>query len=108
MTGFKLLMASTPNHASVTLGITQAVLDDVLTLSLSKRPARGGGRTLAADPLFAYELGHLTVRLQALRALLETRLTESTALARKGDPVGEGEVAKVCATASHVQHECQD
>jgi indole-3-acetate monooxygenase len=108
LTGFDFLMASTPNHASVSVGITQGILDDILTLSLKKRPTRGGGKTLATDPLFAYELGHLSVRLEALRALLEARLVESAALARKGDPVGALEVAKVCATASYVQHECQD
>ena len=108
LTGFDFLMASTPNHASVTLGITQGILDDILALSLKKRPTRGGGKTLAADALFAYELGHLSVRLEGLRALLEARLVESTALARKGDPVGALEVEKVCATAAYVQHECQD
>jgi len=108
LTGFDFLMASTPNHASVTLGIAQGLLDDILALSLKKRPARGGGKTLAGDALFAYELGHLSVRLEGLRALLDATLVESTALASKGNSIGAPEVEKVCATASYVQHECQD
>lgn len=108
LTALDFFMASTPNHASVTLGIAQGTLDDILKISLTKKPVRSGGRTLAADPLFAYELGQLNVRLQALRALLEARLLETTALTDSGEPVSALDSAKVCAVASYVQHECQD
>lgn len=107
-TRFDFQMAVTPNHASVALGIAQGMLDDLVALSLTKRPARGGGKTLASDPLFTHELGHLIVRLRALRAVHEARLDKTAQISVDASTPDPTQSAEVCAIASYVQHECHD
>ncbi len=107
-TKFDFQMAVTLNHASVAVGIARGMLDDIIALSLKKRPARGGGKTLATDPQFAYDLGQLTTRLEAMRTLLEARLEENEELGQSDAPIKPIESARVCAAASYIQHECQN
>ncbi len=108
VTRFDFQMAVTLNHASVAVGVARGMLDDIIALSLKKRPARSGGKTLATDPQFAYELGRLLVRLEAMKAFLEARLMKNEELAESDDPIDPIESSKVCAAASYIQHECQN
>ena len=55
--------------AAVPLGIAQAALDDVVALASNKVPLLSPS-SLAANPLFEYQLGESDARLRAARSLL--------------------------------------
>ena len=62
--------------ASVTLGIAQGAIDDVVVLATDKVPLLSPG-TLAANPLFQYQLADADVKLRAARSLLYAEASEA-------------------------------
>jgi alkylation response protein AidB-like acyl-CoA dehydrogenase len=56
-----------PTHSGVAIGIARGALEDLAELSKTKRPAFNPMARLAEDPVFRQHLGHLRLRLDAVR-----------------------------------------
>lgn len=101
-------MFSSPTHASVAIGIAQGALEDFSTLARSKRPAFGGGKRMAEDPILAHRFGELQVRLSALRAYTEEAIVKTWDLAHSGDAIEPAMRAESASMAAYVQQRAAD
>jgi indole-3-acetate monooxygenase len=94
-----------PTHMAVAIGIAQGALDDLGTLSQTKRPAFNPMVTLNQSPVFHHELGELDLRLSALRAFNEQQAQLMTDRAATGD-MTELENLRQRAAGAYVHAEC--
>ena len=70
--------------ASVAIGVAQGALDDIVALATSKTPLLASA-TLAANPLFQFQLGEADVKLRAARSLLYAEASAAWAAAASDD-----------------------
>lgn len=70
--------------ASAPIGIAQGALDDIVALATEKVPLLSPG-TLAANPLFQYQLAESDVKLRAARSLLYAEAAAAWAVATAGE-----------------------
>jgi alkylation response protein AidB-like acyl-CoA dehydrogenase len=101
-------MITGPSHTAVCLGITQATLADLATLAKTKRPAFGGGKLLAEDPVFCQRLGELSGRLAEQRAYVLFETANSWTLAKSGVPCGPMQITRMQTMVSRVHFTCVD
>ncbi len=91
---FALTMASVP------IGIAQGTLDDVVALATDKVPLLSPG-TLAANPLFQYQLAQADVQLRAARSLLHAEAAEAWDVAVAGDELSPRFRARIRSAGVH-------
>jgi alkylation response protein AidB-like acyl-CoA dehydrogenase len=78
-------MPTGPLHAAVSVGALQGMVDDLGALAATKKPAFGGGQTLADDPVFTTSFGELGTQVDMLEAVTLTVATTLMEIARSGD-----------------------
>jgi alkylation response protein AidB-like acyl-CoA dehydrogenase len=100
-----LRVALSPGHSAVAIGIAQGALDEIVTLSKTKRAAMNPTARLADDPLFRHSIGQCELRLAAARAFLDrsTSDLEATAGVR---PLTPHEIMMGRAMTGHITSEC--
>ncbi len=87
-----------PVIAIVALGVAQGAIDDILAIASVKAPMLADA-TLAANPLFQYELATADTELRAARALLYETAAATWAAAVEGTPLTWQQRARVRAAA---------
>lgn len=87
--------------ANVAVGIAEGALAEVTTLATGKVPMLADA-TLAANPLFRYQLGEADAHLRAARALLDAEVDSTWAAALAGDEFTAARRAAIRGTATWV------
>jgi alkylation response protein AidB-like acyl-CoA dehydrogenase len=101
-----LRVALSMGHTSVAVGIAQGALDDIVALAETKRAGMNPTQRLFDQPLFRHFLGEHTLRLAAMRAMLDDMTAKAWAAgveSRKMTPV---EILAGRTTAAFVTAEC--
>ena len=99
---------TSPVHSAVVIGIAQAAVDELCALAPTKRRAGPKRITLAEDPVFQDKLGQIHCRLSAVRGLHETKVTEVTALAARGEQPTALFIARHSAWLAYIHTQCVD
>jgi alkylation response protein AidB-like acyl-CoA dehydrogenase len=87
--------------ASVTIGVAQGAVDDILSLSLGKTPAFAR-EPLASNPLFQTQLGEAETQLRATRAALHADADVVWAKAQANVPLTAEDRAHVRGTTTWI------
>jgi alkylation response protein AidB-like acyl-CoA dehydrogenase len=93
-------------HCALALGIGQGALDDIASLSLTKRASMNPAATLSSDPVFRFELGRQTMRLDAARALMQQRAEECWTAGEAHRELTPQEILTTRLMANHITEEC--
>jgi alkylation response protein AidB-like acyl-CoA dehydrogenase len=101
-----IFLAVGPFHLGVVLGIARGMIDELVSLSATKRPFLNPLIRMAEDPLFQFRIGALETRLSAARtfAIAESEIIWD--LAGSGSPIAPIERARFRAAMAHVHAEC--
>jgi alkylation response protein AidB-like acyl-CoA dehydrogenase len=93
-------------HCALALGIAQGAMDDLSTLSVTKRASMNPTATLSSDPVFRFELGRQTMRLAAAKALMEQRARECWQAGEEHRTLTPQEILTTRLMAHHITEEC--
>ena len=79
------ILAVTPGHAAVALGIAHAARDELARLAQAKRMAFNPAASLAGDPHFQRDLGELSLKIEVAEAFFEKQTATVWASAVAGE-----------------------
>lgn len=101
-----LLVALTPFHLGVVLGIARGMLDDLVDLVQGKRPFVNPAIRMGEDTLFQHRLGGLETRLAAARCFALSEAERAWALGETSEPAPPMARARLRAAGAYVHNEC--
>jgi alkylation response protein AidB-like acyl-CoA dehydrogenase len=95
------LSLATLEFASVTVGVAQGALDEILALAVGKTPAFADG-ALASNPLFQNQFGEAETQLRAARTLLYAEAERAWAKAEARSAFAPDDRARIRGTTTWV------